>query len=153
MLIWWSYITIHESRQYVVYRNIKLQHLRSIRFTFFTSPPLACEHKTDNTHWETIKHTVTPATYTELSLHKYRTGTKFVQLLKHFQENCKVWYIHIYICGCLHYFLHLKFSQIVLHEECQHAHCTQNQSPQQRYTKRIYSTIITISDSLFVTGT
>lgn len=47
MLIWWSYITIHESRQYVVYRNIKLQYLQSIPFTCFTSPPLAREHKTD----------------------------------------------------------------------------------------------------------
>jgi len=43
-----------------------------------------------STHWETIKHTATPASNTELSLHKYRTGTKLVHLLKYFQENCKV---------------------------------------------------------------
>jgi hypothetical protein len=41
----------------------------------------------------------------------------------------------------------------MIHEECQHAYFTQNQSPQQRYMKRIYSTVIMISDSIFFRGT
>jgi len=34
--------------------------------------------KQTSTRWEMIKHTVIPAIYIELSLHKYRTGTKLV---------------------------------------------------------------------------
>jgi len=46
--------------------------------------------KLTSTRWETIKHAVIPATYIELSLHKYRTGTIQFHLLKYFQENCEV---------------------------------------------------------------
>jgi hypothetical protein len=40
-----------------------------------------------STHWDMIKHTVIPAIYIELSVHKYRTGTKRVLLLKAFSRK------------------------------------------------------------------
>jgi hypothetical protein len=48
---------------------------------------LSVSIKLISTHWETIKHTVIPATYIESSLHKYRIGSKLIHLLKHFQEK------------------------------------------------------------------
>jgi hypothetical protein len=97
VLIWWSYITIHkvgnmwytEILNYSTYSQFPLPALPLLL--------LPVSIKLISTHWEMIKHTIIPATYIELSLHKYRTGTKLVHLLKHFREKCKVRYISLWM--------------------------------------------------------
>jgi len=82
-----------------------------------------------STCWEMIKHTVIPAIYIELSLHKYRTGTKLVcSLVKTFSRKLPSM-IHIFVdTSIISYFLNSVRSCYMKNASMHTAHKTSHHS-------------------------